>query len=430
MSSTRTSPATRWRTPPRGRPRARRPLSRGGSFFARILGILGACWLVVAALVAPVIPGGWLTMAGVMLVMTALPLAAFIRNQRRREYPGALVRLLVYRPFWYAQLLVLFVGFAGIAGAVVGAPFGASGIVGRWMVGTAAALYAIGIVAGWIGSRWLHVRQLTATFPDLPGALEGLRIVQLSDLHIGPQTSRRFLDRVRSHVAAAGADMIVVTGDLVDDHAPDSAHYAAALGTMDAPLGVYVVPGNHDVYANWPAVRAELDRLPVTILVNESRLVESGEGRFAIAGTGDPAGRWIASSRAAPDIEATLRDIPAGTFTIALAHNPSLWPALADRGVDLTLSGHTHWGQLALPRFKWSLAGVFLDHAMGVVSRDDSVLYIHPGTGFWGIPFRIGARPEVTVIELKRGHRVTLGPLDELADCHPEGAQRPKDLSN
>jgi predicted MPP superfamily phosphohydrolase len=125
-------------------------------------------------------------------------------------------------------------------------------------------------------------------------------------------------------------------------------------------------------------------------------------------GTGDPAGRSIVASGAAPDVDAALRDVPPGTFTIALAHNPSLWPALADRGVHLTLSGHTHWGQLALPAFKWSLAGVFLDHAMGVVSRGESVLYIHPGTGFWGIPFRIGARPEVAIITLKRGSRTAL----------------------
>jgi predicted MPP superfamily phosphohydrolase len=279
------------------------------------------------------------------------------------------------------------------------------------MVAGAAGIYALGAVAGWVGSRWLHVRQLRATFPDLPSGLEGLRIVQLSDLHIGPQTSRRFLDRVRRASGAAGGDVIVVTGDLVDDHAPDGAHYAEALGDLSAPLGVYVVPGNHDVYASWPAVRAELERLPVTILVNESRLVRRGDARLAVAGTGDPAGRWIATSQAAPDIEATLRDIPPGTFTIVLAHNPSLWPALAERGVPLTLSGHTHWGQLALPAFKWSLAGVFLEEAMGVVTREASLLYIHPGTGFWGIPFRIGARPEVTIIELRRGPRVELGSI-------------------
>ncbi len=407
MHSTR-KPRTRIHAAGR-RPRSRRPLSRGGSFFGRLLAILAACWLVVAAIVAPVIPGGWLTMALAMVALTAVPLAAFLRRQRRRETPGALVRLFVYRPFWYAQLLVLFAGTAGLIGLVLGAPFGAAMTVARWMVGAAAATYTLGVVAGWIGSRWLHVRQLRATFPDLPVALEGVRIVQLSDLHIGPQTSRRFLNRVRSAVAAAGGDLIAVTGDLVDDHASDSAHYAGTLGDLTAPLGVYVVPGNHDVYASWPAVRAELERLPVTILVNESRVIQRGEGRFAVAGTGDPAGRWIATSHAAPDIDAALRDVPPGTFTIALAHNPSLWPMLADRGVQLTLSGHTHWGQLALPAFKWSLAGLFLDHAMGVVTRNASLLYIHPGTGFWGIPFRIGARPEVTIIELRRGDRVELG---------------------
>jgi uncharacterized protein len=387
----------------------RRPLSRGGSLFGRLLVVLSACWLVVATIVAPVMPGGWLGMAVAMVALTGLPLGAFIRRQRRREYPGAIVRLFVYRPFWYAQLLMLFTGIAGIAGLILGAPFGASMPMARWMVAAATAIYTLGAAAGWIGSRWLHVRQLRATFPDLPEALEGLRIVQLSDLHIGPQTSRRFLDRVRSATAAAGGDLIAVTGDLVDDHAADSAHYARSLGDIAAPLGVYVVPGNHDVYANWPAVRAELDRLPVTILVNESRVVRRGEGQFAVTGTGDPAGRWIETSHAAPNIDAALRDIPPGTFTIALAHNPSLWPPLADRGVELTLSGHTHWGQLALPAFKWSLAGIFLDHAMGVVTRDASLLYIHPGTGFWGIPFRIGARPEVTIIELRRGDHVELG---------------------
>jgi predicted MPP superfamily phosphohydrolase len=386
-----------------------RPLSRGGSVFGRVLSLIVVCWVVVAAVIAPVIPGGWLTAAAAMVALTAVPLSAFIRRQRRREVPGALVRLLVYRPFWYAQLLVLFTGIAAVAGLLLGAPFGAPVLVARWAVAGAAALYLVGIGAGWVGSRWLHVRQLTATFPDLPPALEGMRIAQISDLHIGPQTSRRFLERVRAATDAARADLIAVTGDLVDDHASDSVHYAAAFGSLNARLGVYVVPGNHDVYANWPALRDELARLPVTILVNALKLVQRNGGVFAIAGTGDPAGRWVPTSGAAPDIDATLRDVPAATFTIVLAHNPSLWPALADRGVQLTLSGHTHWGQLALPRFRWSLAGVFLDHAMGVVSRDQALLYIHPGTGFWGIPFRIGARPEVTIIELRRGRHVALG---------------------
>jgi predicted MPP superfamily phosphohydrolase len=86
---------------------------------------------------------------------------------------------------------------------------------------------------------------------------------------------------------------------------------------------------------------------------------------------------------------------------IAFAHNPALWPSLAARGVALTLSGHTHWGQFALPKLGWSLASPFLEHAMAAHVERDALLYISPGTGYWGIPFRIGASPEVTLVTLR-----------------------------
>jgi predicted MPP superfamily phosphohydrolase len=89
--------------------------------------------------------------------------------------------------------------------------------------------------------------------------------------------------------------------------------------------------------------------------------------------------------------------------TIALAHNPALWPQLADAGVELTLSGHTHWGQFAIPRLRWSLASVFLEHAMGAYARGNSLLYITPGTGVWGLPLRVGATCEVAFVTLRRG---------------------------
>ena len=100
-----------------------------------------------------------------------------------------------------------------------------------------------------------------------------------------------------------------------------------------------------------------------------------------------------------------MRRLPDGCFRLVLAHNPSLWPALAARGAALTLSGHTHWGQLALPRLGWSLASPFLKHAMGVHQEGNALLYIHPGTNYWGIPFRLGTPPEVAIITLRRGRR-------------------------
>ena len=101
------------------------------------------------------------------------------------------------------------------------------------------------------------------------------------------------------------------------------------------------------------------------------------------------------------------------TDEIMLAHNPVLWPALAGHGVRLTLSGHTHHGQLSVPRLDWSLASVFLEHAMGSHRTGDSLLYINPGTNYWGLPFRLGALPEVTVLTLRRGEGPVLRPAGE-----------------
>jgi predicted MPP superfamily phosphohydrolase len=198
--------------------------------------------------------------------------------------------------------------------------------------------------------------------------------------------------------------MVVYTGDQVDDFPHDVEHLVGALGDIDAPLGTFAIPGNHDVYAGWDEVRNRLSAAGMTVLVNEAVPIERDSGRIWIAGTGDPAGlAWQRGGglNAAPDIDRTLRHIPAGEPTIVLAHNPMLWPELAKRGVDLTLSGHTHYGQLAIPKWNWNIAGIFLELSMGVHRLGDSILYINPGTNYWGIPLRIGTPPEVTVITVR-----------------------------
>ena len=146
--------------------------------------------------------------------------------------------------------------------------------------------------------------------------------------------------------------------------------------------------------------------------MNDSRLVERLGSRLAIVGTGDPAagtrrGR-VPNESAAPDVERALAHVPPSTTVVAFAHNPALWPGLAERGVALTLSGHTHWGQLALPRLGWSLASPFLEHAMGGHRAGDALLYINPGTGYWGIPFRLGAFPEITIVTLRGAEEAAL----------------------
>ncbi|NIM47969.1 MAG: metallophosphoesterase [Gemmatimonadales bacterium] len=339
------------------------------------------------------------------MVLYAIPVYVLVRGLHGATYPSAATRLLVFRPFWYLMLFMPLLAGAGIVGAVAGLPFDASRIVGSWSVAAVAVLLVVASLVGYVGSRQLVVRHLDVRLPNLPASFEGLRLVQISDVHVGPHTSRRHLARVADAVRDTGPDVVVHTGDQVDDFARDVEHFVAALGDVTAPLGVFAVAGNHDVIAGWDEVRRGLSDAGITVLVNEAVTVERGGERIWLAGTGDPAGHsWHRGGglNAAPDIERTLEHIPPGEPTVALAHNPALWPDLARRGVDLTLSGHTHYGQLAIPDWGWNIASSFLDLSMGTHRQDGSLLYINPGSNYWGVPFRIGAPPELTVLRLRR----------------------------
>lgn len=361
-------------------------------------------WLIIGAVVAPIVPGGWLTIA-VIIGLSVGPLIVWTRRFTG-AYPNAFVRRWVFRPFWYVQLGAPFVALAGVCGVVVGWPFGASMAMGRSAVTLLTLLVTIAGLIGYVGSRRLRVRPLDVRLPALPTAFDGMRVVQISDLHVGPHSSRRHLARIVEAVRNARPDLIAITGDQVDDYAEDVAHFAEAFGGLTAPDGVFVVPGNHDIYAGWPAVRAGLAQMGLTVLVNQALPIVRGADCLWILGTGDPAARarGHAPDAGAPDIDRALRHVPRGSCAIALAHNPALWPALARGGVSLTLSGHTHYGQISIPTMNWSLASVFLEHSMEWYREAQSLLYINPGTNYWGLPLRIGALPEVTVLTLRATH--------------------------
>lgn len=326
-----------------------------------------SCWSVIAML-WPATAGGVWAVAGAA-VLTTVPIVSFVVNRGWRRYPSPAFRLLVVRPVLYVQLLLPLVAGAGLLGLLGGAPFHTAVTAGRVLAGFVFAVMALLLIAGYLGSSRLVVQEVDANIPDLPSAWDGLRIAQLSDLHVGPHLSRRFLARVAATVEGLAPDLIVITGDMVDDRAEDVEHLAAAFAGLTAPLGVYLIPGNHDVYAGWADVARRLRlALPrATVLVNDARILIRDGSPLAIVGTGDPAGRRgsrLANNAttdsqerdtAAPDIDRALHQVPPGTTVIALAHNPALWPELAARGVALTLSGHTHGGQFALPE---CLAGV------------------------------------------------------------------------
>jgi len=382
-------------------------------FGQRFLAYQVAAWLTLLALT---IGHPWATVGLVLLcAYVTIPAVLLFRWRGWPFYPRALFRIFVVRGVIYGQLLLPIVAGAALLGMMAGVfvwypPLTA----GRWAAGLAFTIAALTLLAGYIGSRTLAVREIEARIQSLPEGLDGLRIVQISDLHVGPQTPRGFLARVRRAVESLRPDLIAATGDLIDDRHEDVAHYAAAFASLSAPLGVFAVAGNHDVYAGWEEVERELRRqIGMTVLVNESRVIEWKGERLTVAGVGDPAGRGRrpgggGMSRVAPDVPRALAGAPPGVPVLALAHNPALWPELAARGVDLTLSGHTHWGQFALPGFGWSLVTPFLEHAMGAYKEGGSLLYVHPGTGYWGIPFRIGARPAVTAIVLRRATETSI----------------------
>ena len=367
-----------------------------------VMAWMALCWLIIGSVFYSIIPGGWFSIIGLML-LSYIPLLFVARSFGGPVAPSAHLRLWGFRPFWYSQLLLPLMAMGGLVGLIIGLPFHSSGIVGRSLAGGIGLLYLAGIGLAYFGSRRLAVRELTANLPQLPNELAGLKIVQISDTHVGPHTSRRHLRNVVEAIEAAKPDLIVMTGDQVDDYVDDIKPFAAAFGKLSAPLGVVAIAGNHDVYAGWDGVRAGLEQMGIKVLVNQATAFNYRGVRWWLAGTGDPAGTYVAAGRepVAPDIAKTLAKIPANDFHVVLAHNPALWPALAERNVPLTLSGHTHYGQFAIPKLGWSMASAFLEHSMGHYQVAQSLLYINPGTNYWGIPFRLGTKPEVTVITLQ-----------------------------
>ncbi|HTS87755.1 MAG TPA: metallophosphoesterase [Gemmatimonadales bacterium] len=381
-------------------PRRRRLLRRVVAILASWLGVP---WLVVSAFLAAVVPGGWLTLLGLLgavLVAVGVRVGGFFG----KAYAGRALRTLLFIPLYYVILFLPLLAIAALLGALVGWPLGLPLEGGRAAIEVTAALLALLAIAGYWGASRLVVREVEVRHPKVPAAFDGLRIVQLSDLHVGPQTGRAFLARIRREVERVRPDLIAFTGDMVDDYPDDAARFVAEFGSLSAPLGSFAVAGNHDVYAGWNDVAATIRAAGVEVLENRGVVLRRGESAIWIGGTGDPAAIQMGSnpevSPAIPDLDRTMADAPADAFRLVLAHNPALWEGLVARGADLTLSGHTHHGQLSVPSLQWCLASPFLKYAMGRHALGAAILYISPGTNYWGIPFRLGAWPEVTVVRL------------------------------
>jgi predicted MPP superfamily phosphohydrolase len=243
-----------------------------------------------------------------------------------------------------------------------------------------------------------RVKRVDVAIEGLAADLEGLCVVQISDIHLGPNIGRPFLERVVRVVGEQRADLIAITGDLVDGTVSELGAAVAPLGALSAPLGVYFITGNHEYYSGVDAWLDFLPELGVVVLKNDHRKVRRGEATVVIAGVTDPQGRHFGADHRS-DPRGAIAGAPRGDLRILLAHQPKSAIEAVDLGFHLQLSGHTHGGQFAAwaPMVKLSQPFVSGLHRLGGMW-----VYTSRGTGFWGPPMRLGAPSEITRLTLRR----------------------------
>jgi uncharacterized protein len=257
-------------------------------------------------------------------------------------------------------------------------------------------LYAIAVEP-----RRLRVRHVELRLPRWPRAYDGFRLALVSDLHAGhPPVDVGYVERVAQLVDREGPDLVALLGDYVDDEAAfasgvNPADVATALARIRAPLGSFAVLGNHDWRTGGEIIRGALREAGIAVLENEARRLRSARVPLWIAGLADATERT-------PDVAGTLQAVPEDAALIVLSHDPDLFPSIPARAA-LTLSGHTHGGQVDIPVVrKHVIPSLFGDrYAAGHVAEGDRHLFVTRGVGTSGWPIRFRARPEVVLLTLR-----------------------------
>jgi predicted MPP superfamily phosphohydrolase len=264
------------------------------------------------------------------------------------------------------------------------------------LFGGAAAVLGIGASGVGVASALspVAVSRVRVAIDRLGKAKSGYRIVQISDVHVGPTIGHDFIEEIVARINALDPDLIAITGDLVDGSVADLAEHVAPLAKLRAKDGVFFVTGNHEYYSGADAWIAHLGtKLGVRVLRNEHVRI-GGEDGFDLAGIDDASAH--ADGHGA-DLRKALDGRDASRACVLLAHQPR-GIDLADKlGVDLQLSGHTHGGQIVPWNFLVRLQQPFV---AGLHKLARAQIYVSRGTGYWGPPMRVGAPAEITEIEL------------------------------
>ncbi|MFA5815661.1 MAG: metallophosphoesterase [Bacteroidales bacterium] len=281
-----------------------------------------------------------------------------------------------------------------------------------------AALPFLGVLhgVGW-GRFRFTVHHSEIKFPNLPEAFHGLRIVQLSDAHLGGfYGNSEKLEEVVSIIDDIKPDLLLFTGDMVNNFASEMEGWTSMWSRMNAPMGKYAILGNHDYgdYSSWPtkaAKKANLDailkqeeEMGFRVLRNENVAIERNNERIYLAGVEN----WgLPPFKQYGDLNKAMTGIPEDAFVILMSHNPDHWVKQVNEKtqIPLTLAGHTHGFQFGLEigNFKISPVQLIYKYWAGLYKSDNQYLYVNRGLGYLAFPGRVGIWPEITLIEMKRG---------------------------
>lgn len=259
-------------------------------------------------------------------------------------------------------------------------------------------VHAICLLAIFLGNylaRKVRVLNQTIALPNLPPEFDGLRVVQISDLHIGPTIGNKYVSKVVEMINKLEADVICLTGDIGDGPVSLYRDAASPLAFLKAKYGVFYVPGNHEYYWNANEWMNLMNNLRAIVLLNRGKKIIINNKHFFIAGVADPVGH------PGPDLKQALLGSEDCDFKMLLSHRPGIAFEAADQGINLQLSGHTHGGQF----FPWTIAVRFFHkHTRGLHQIRQLWLHVNVGTGSWGPMLRLGTDPEISLIKLVRSN--------------------------
>ena len=359
---------------------------------------LSPAWLVLSIplylglrLLPGLATGPWGVATGVAVLLGACLLIS-LRRRDRSAWVGLVAlgffsTLFVMTVLRDVALLCARVLFGAVAYAVLVRPSALGALV-------ATALFTL---VGFLVSRRPRLVNVDIPIARLPQALHGFSIAQISDVHVGPTIRRGFVERMVARVNDLEADLIAITGDLVDGSVEQLAGHTAPLSKLSARHGAFFVTGNHEYYSGEPAWTHEIERLGLTVLKNEHVVLLHDGAVLVLAGVND-IGAHHFDPRQRSDPAAALQGAPADAGAkILLAHQPSSANAAAEAGFDVQISGHTHGGQF----WPWNhFVRFFQPFTAGLHRLKDLRVYVSRGTGYWGPPNRFGVPSEITRIRL------------------------------